>query len=137
MKYFFDTSALAKRYITEKGSDIVNDLFVKSSGIYVSIICLPELFSALNRLKREGALTQSQYEGIKLSIVDEFKHFQVCEFSPTIIAQTVSLLEQFPLRSLDALHLACFMQTRNVTFVSSDQQQVKTVFNLKLKFKEV
>ena len=50
MKVFFDTSALIKAYLTEEGSDKVNDILDDASIVYVSDIALIECFSVLNRL---------------------------------------------------------------------------------------
>jgi predicted nucleic acid-binding protein len=137
MRIFFDTSALAKRYVRENGSDAVNELFAHSKGICVSIICLPEMFSALNRLRRERAIDHDQYNEIKSTILAEFRNFQICELAPGTVAQAVSLLEQYPLRALDALQLACALHLKNIMFVSSDQQQMKVARSLRLKVKEI
>ena len=48
--YFIDTSALFKRYVEEKGSETVNNIFAQSTGKYISSICLVEVVSNLRRL---------------------------------------------------------------------------------------
>ena len=53
MKLFLDTSALAKRYIAEQGSDGVLRLCREAEQLAVSVICLPEMISTLNRLVQE------------------------------------------------------------------------------------
>ena len=47
MKIFFDSSTLVKRYIQESGTAKINDLFVQTDQVFVSIIALPEVISAL------------------------------------------------------------------------------------------
>ena len=42
-----------------------------------------------------------------------------------VIAQAVGLLEQFPLRSADALHIACASEWSTDLFVSADDHQCK------------
>ncbi len=48
--YFFDTSALFKRYVEEKGSQVVDNIFAQSTGKYITSICLVEVVSNLRRL---------------------------------------------------------------------------------------
>jgi predicted nucleic acid-binding protein len=54
--YYFDTSALAKRYVAEVGSSWVQDICAQQSGqtIYTSVLTQPEIVSALQRRMREG-----------------------------------------------------------------------------------
>ena len=42
-----------------------------------------------------------------------------------VIAQGVALLEQFPLRSADALRIACAAEWATDLFVSADERQCK------------
>ena len=53
MKLFLDTSAFAKRYVAEPGSEKVMALCQEADALFVSVICLPELISTLCRLVRE------------------------------------------------------------------------------------
>ena len=57
--YFFDSSALAKRYVSETGTAWVQSLADSASGneIYMARITLVELVSAITRRKRKGDLT--------------------------------------------------------------------------------
>ena len=62
MKTFFDSSAYAKRFIEEKGSSIVEDICLQTSSLGLSIICIPEIISALNRQVRERNISQRDYK---------------------------------------------------------------------------
>ena len=137
MKVFFDTSALAKRYVREKGSDAVNHLFGTSKNVVVSMLCMPEIFSAVNRLRREKYIDTVQYAQLKDAILQEFQDFEVCELSPEVIGRSVTLLEEYSLRALDALHLASAMHVKPVVFVSSDKEQIAVARDMHLKVIEV
>lgn len=137
MKYFFDTSALAKRYVREQGSDAVNHLFGTSKNVVVSMLCMPEIFSAVNRLRREKYIDTVQYVQLKNAILREFQEFEVCELSPEVIGRSVRLLEEYSLRALDALHLASAMHVKPVVFVSSDKEQIAVARGIHLKVIEV
>jgi len=53
MRLFFDSSAFAKRFIEEAGSQKIEELCQKASEVGLSVICFPEIISALNRRLRE------------------------------------------------------------------------------------
>ena len=124
MKFFFDSSSIAKRYIKEKGSDQVDQLFLKADSIVVSSICLPEIMSALARRRREKKLNTTQYSQCKRSIIEDFSAFEVCQLSPEVIRRSIILLENAELRTLDALQLACAIEAKESVFVSSDKRQL-------------
>jgi len=57
MKTLFDSSAFAKRYVEEVGSREVDALCVATSALALSVVCVPEIISALNRRLREKRLS--------------------------------------------------------------------------------
>ncbi len=137
MNVFLDSSALVKRYLEEKGSAAVEQICVKASHIIVSIVALPEVFSALNRKKREQVVSQQQYEIIKRALFSECEEFLTCPLSPAVIKLSIDFTEKFPLRAMDALHLACAVDFNAELFVSSDERQVNAARDLKLKVMQV
>lgn len=53
--YFFDTSALVKRYHEEQGTDNIDIIFTESTdALVISNITIAELTSAFARKKEEG-----------------------------------------------------------------------------------
>ena len=62
--YYFDTSAMAKRYVVAVGSAWVQAIVAQQSGqtIYTSVLTQPELVSALQRRVREGFLEAPEAE---------------------------------------------------------------------------
>ena len=121
MNIFFDSSALAKRYIIEEKSEKVSDAFLKAKKIFVSIFCMPEVFSALNRLKREKKINKEQYSQIKLAIYEDFKLFDVCSLGESVLREAIGILENHPLKSLDALQLASALIMSADFFACSDK----------------
>ena len=65
MRVFFDTSAFVKRYIEEPGTDKVTEICTQADVLVLSVICLPEMISTLNRLVREGRLAPHDYRKIR------------------------------------------------------------------------
>ena len=137
MKTFFDSSALVKRYIQEQGSDKFNEIFQQSQNIFVSVICLPEIFCALNRLKREALINQKQYISLKEFVLQDFEGMSVCHLSSEVITQAIVLLENNPLRAMDAIHLACSLQVKAGIFVTGDMKQAAVAKKFKQKIIQI
>ena len=123
MNVFFDSSALAKRYIAETGSDRVEAILSSASALAVSVICIPEIVSALCRHRRERKLSVEEYRHIKAAVLSDIDDVTVIGITEEVIAQAVALLERFPLRSADALHIACASEWSTDLFVSADDRQ--------------
>ena len=124
MKFYFDSSALVKRYIQEKGSDVVDKLFQEADAVIVNAICLPEIISALSRLRREKKLSSHQYAQCKRAVIEDFTAFEVCQLSIEVISRSVDVLEKSKLRAMDALHVAAAIETKASRFISGDIEQI-------------
>lgn len=137
MKVFFDTSAFAKRYIAEAGSDRVSALCEMAGHLAVSVICLPEVLSTLTRLTRERRLAADQYDKIKAKLVEDLGDADICEITTDVMKQVVHLLESNPLRAMDAIHLACALAYQPDLFVSADHRQIAAAKKARLKTMDV
>lgn len=137
MKTFFDSSAFAKRYVEEEGSDTVEQLCGKATALALSVICVPEIISALNRRVREGSLSRSQYREVKACLSAEVADATIVNLVPDVVADAISVLEANPVRAMDALHVACALQWNAELFVSSDERQLSAARKAKLRTKKV
>jgi len=133
MKAFFDSSALAKRYIDEPGSEGIESICLKAEIIGVSILCMPEIISALCRLKRESVITNTQYNIAKQALFKDLEDAMVCNITPSVIRQSIKILEENPLRAMDALHIGCALEWKAEVFISSDLKQISSAENAGLK----
>lgn len=124
MNIFFDSSAFSKRYIEEEGSDQVDELCQQADTLELSIICVPEVFSALNRRRREAVISDSDYSLIKNQFGTDIGDAFLLGLTPAVITRTISLLENYPLRAMDAIHIACALESQIDLFVSADQRQI-------------
>ena len=121
---FFDSSAFAKRFIEESGSDEIEKICLDSESIAVSSICFLEIISALNRRLRESSFSKKDYLLIKERLIEEFEHIEIINVVPEVIAKSIILLEKNSLRTLDAIHLASALLLKSDLFVSADKRQV-------------
>jgi len=137
MRAFLDSSSFAKRFVDEKGSDAVDRVLSYTNTLGLSVICIPEIISALNRNLREKNISKYEYSLAKDSLLDDVRDAEVIQLTPMVIARTISLLETNNLRTMDALHIACALEWRAQLFVSSDEAQIKAARKAKLKCKYI
>ena len=137
MKVFLDTSAFAKRYVAEQGSDKVLAMCQQADSLVVSVICLPELVSTLSRLVREKTLTKAAYLNLKGDVMADLADVDVCQITPEVLASVITLLELNPLRAMDALHVACALACKPDVFVSADHRQLSAARKAGLKIVDV
>lgn len=137
MKVFLDTSAFAKRYVAEQGTDKVMALCQQADSLVVSVICLPELISTLSRLVREKKLSKADYRKLKGDTVADLADVDVCQITSGIMDSVILLLESHPLRAMDAIHLACALAVDPDTFVSADHRQLWAAQKVGLKIVDV
>jgi predicted nucleic acid-binding protein len=137
VKVFLDTSAFAKRYVAEHGSDKVMALCLKADSLVVSVICLLELISTLSRLVREKKLAKADYRKLKGAAMADLADVDICHLTPDVLVSVVSLLESNPLRAMDALHVACALAVEPDIFVSADHRQLSAARKAGLKIVDV
>ena len=113
--YFLDSSALVKRYVTEKGSVWLQQLAEPESGhtLIVARISWAELLSALARLQREYALSPADINDALTTLsYDWATQYQVVEIDAAVINLAGELLFDHPLRAYDSVQLASALQLR-------------------------
>jgi predicted nucleic acid-binding protein len=137
MNIFFDSSAFSKRYIEEEGSDQVDELCQRADTLELSIICIPEVFSALNRRRREAVISDSDYSLIKTQFSTDIGDASLLDLTPAVITRAIALLENHSLRAMDALHVACALESQTDLFVSADQRQITAAQNEGLAVQQV
>lgn len=128
--YFVDTSALAKRYIPETGSEWMTDRMVPSSDhiILVSGLSSVEFVSMLVRRERERFVSNTDRIRLENDFLFHLQHqYLVIAITENVLAEARRLLETYPLRTLDAIQLASANHVNSVLdlnfiFVSADNR---------------
>jgi predicted nucleic acid-binding protein len=111
--YFFDTSALAKRYVTEIGTPWVQSVAdpAAQNRLYVVRITLVELVSAITRRKKNGDLTSAIADPALASLRSKFdSDYDVIEVTSVLVSRAEALAEKHALRGYDAVQLAAAVQ---------------------------
>jgi predicted nucleic acid-binding protein len=125
MKTLFDSSAFAKRYVDEDGSQEVDEICRATSALALSVVCVPEIVSALNRWVRERRLSAQEYVAAKSRLSEDVADAVIVNLTPAVVARSTFLLETNALRAMDALHVACALEWGADLFVSCDDRQIK------------
>lgn len=120
--YYVDTSALVKRYVDETGSGWLCTVLgaQPAPSIIIVHLALVEMTSALMRRLREGALTPAEVAQLQNAFrSDCLDEYEIALAVGNIIDQANRLLEAYPLRAYDAVHLATAV-VANQRLVSSN-----------------
>ena len=102
---FWDTSALAKLLLPERGSEWAAE---RSEQIVISRLTLVEIASALGRRCRDGEFDALRRDELHRAFLASLHDFEVIDLTDVILAAASQLLLAAPsaLRSLDAIQLA-------------------------------
>lgn len=137
MRAYLDSSSFAKRFIEEDGSDRAEDLCAQITELGLSVICVPEIVSALTRRKRERTLTSNQYADAKQRLSEDVRDADIINLTPTVIGLSIRILEKSPIRAMDALHVACALEWGAKLFASSDDRQLRAARRAGLKVRKI
>ena len=136
MNYFWlDANAIAKRYVTEKGTPIINHFFTHTSPD--QIICLfdsmDETRSVIVRKRNRGDITLSEFnQAIQQFEVEIINSTEVLQMHATINQKIAArkLIDDYSINSTDAYILQCALDQANelrtvghdLILVSSDKR---------------
>ncbi len=130
--YYFDTSALVKRYSPEAGSEKVDSILTnRDNVIVIGNIAIPEIYSAFSKKYRIGEISNKDFLSaifkFEKDIFDNIYHF--LEVDNNIITAAKTLILAYPeLRTYDSIHLALALELSelNPSIVTSDMVLYKT-----------
>jgi len=125
---YFDASALAKRYVREKGSVKVRRL-LSSDVAATSRYSAVEIASALARRTREGAVSHDDRERTLAALQVDLSAMLIVELTSEVVIRAQALLQRHSLRSGDAVQLASCLHLReeledDVSLVAFDERLV-------------
>ncbi len=129
--YFFDSSALVKRYMPEVGTRWIRHLTAPASGhtILIAHITLIEMMSAIARHYHDGNITLPILQAFRQQIEHHTRtQYNVLALVPPILSQALDLHEKYRLRAYDSIQLASALTIylraasigQTITFLSAD-----------------
>lgn len=111
--YFFDSSGVVKRYVSETGTAWVINLVdpTTDNRIYVSRITGVEVVSAITRQGRSGSFPATDAaNAIAQFRADFINEYRIVEISAALINRAMALAETHALRGYDAVQLAAAIE---------------------------
>ena len=137
--FYFDASALAKRYTQENGSDKIDFLFenVRLWRLSCLTIGAMEVFWICVRKKNDGRISDSQFAEstthLKSEVVDALSYFKKISVSDPLVWNAMDLIETQSLNSVDAMVLRSALDTATelrstgdrLVLVASDQRLLR------------
>ena len=127
---YLDTSALIKRFVSEKGSRLVLTIMRRKESIATAKIAYVEVFAGLTRKLREGHLSTSQYALACRQFENDWHAYIRVDLQDDILLMARHLIERHPLRGFDAVHLASALSLKNalgkdITFATADARLLR------------
>lgn len=114
--YFFDSSALVKRFAREQGSAFVLSLLRPSTKkrLYAARITEVEVCAALSRRRKANTINAAQTaKGLRRLRRDLPRRFTQIAMVEGVLVEAARLAETFALRGYDAVQLAAAMAANN------------------------
>jgi predicted nucleic acid-binding protein len=103
---YADSSALAKRYISESSSSEVETLLRQAEVVGTALVTRAEVSSALAKLVRTGSLRRQVAETILNVFRKHWLELTTIQLTEALVAEADSLAWEQGLRGYDAVHLA-------------------------------
>ena len=125
---YFDTSALIKRYVRERGSTRVVSL-MRRHELLSSAITPVEVMSALSRRRRDRELSEEDFAATASRVQSERIRWELVEVGETVLNRAEEIVQgTAPMRALDAVHVASLMAFQaassiQIPFVTGDGRQ--------------
>jgi len=104
---YLDASVLMKRYFTEKGSRALNYRFERGETMYTSVLSFGEVHSALARIYRMKEMSSAELTRLREAFESDWLFgLGALELNLQAMASLPKLVEQYPLKAGDAIHLS-------------------------------
>lgn len=137
---YWDTSAMVKQFVEEAGTRDVLTLRAQTPPHATATIAFTETFSALRRRVREVALKEPQYQEVVRRFLRQWPSYVRVTLDETVLERSRSLLERYPLRTLDAIHLASALELQDnlgepSVLISADAQLLRAAAGERLETK--
>jgi hypothetical protein len=133
MNFYFDTSALVKRYHPEKGSDVVDKIFELKGehNFATSFWAVLEFVVALSAKRKRKELSDDGFNTAIANFLKELMDlFTIRSVEDEVVADSIPHAMKHLLPSADCLHLASALELKRLSedveekciFVSADKE---------------
>ncbi len=141
--FYFDASALVKRYIRETGSDKINFLFdnLPLNQLKCLTIGAAEVFWVCVRKKNDRRITLYEFThavaNLNREVTSDSSNFRTDSVPDALVWASLNLVETYSLNSVDAIVLRSALETATelrriddtLVLVASDQRLLRAASN--------
>lgn len=106
MILYLDTSALAKLYLDEEGSEVVHEAVEEAEGVATSTVTYAEARAAFARRRRTGDLDEEGLGSLVVAFDGDWRSYVRLTVSNLVAYRAGEMAERYALRGFDAIHLA-------------------------------
>jgi predicted nucleic acid-binding protein len=130
MLVYLDTSAIIKRYVIERGSNLMNEVYEKAlSGnvlLSFSVWNIGEVLGVLDKYRRRRWLDDENYLKARIQFLGEtlrlikLRLIKVIPVSTSLLKQSWNLIEKYHIYQADALQLLSAKYVNSERFYTAD-----------------
>jgi predicted nucleic acid-binding protein len=126
---YLDTSAVVKRYVSEAGSEVVDELFKDAyrgmkilSISYWNIAEIAVVFDKYERILGLNAKNLLKNFLREIKILRRLYRFKIIEVSPPLLRETIKLILRYHIYAADALQIASAKAVKSTVFATGDKR---------------
>jgi predicted nucleic acid-binding protein len=124
---YLDTSWLVKIFVEEDESEEARAMAAEAVTTATSAVAYVEARAAFARKHREGSLSDDEHRELVATFEAHWPGYASIDVSREIISAAADLVDRYPLRGFDAIHLASALALRarlgdDVTFCAADRR---------------
>ncbi len=128
---YLDTSALIKRFVTEKGSGLIQALVTGDEPVATAKIAYAEIYAGLTRSRWGGDLSHLQYTLACRQFEYDWRAYVLVDLRDEILVLARELIQRQRLKGVDAVHLASALSLKSalgqdIIFVAADARLLRS-----------
>ena len=129
---YLDTSSLAKRYIIERGSKVVDRVYNESEAgrlrVAFSIWNISEAIGVFDRYRVRGLISEAEFKRARSDLVSEslkmsrLESLSILPMTSSALAASWSLVSRHHIYVADALQISSSKEARAEVFLGADRR---------------
>lgn len=130
MNVYFDSSAVFKLLVYERGSEVAVAVWEEATERVASRLVEVEVISALARAHRGGRIQGHDHVLARSGASSVIEELDLVEIDEPVIGTAVELSGELALRAYDAVHLSAALQVQDAVLATWDSALVRAARRL-------
>jgi len=134
-RVYLDSSAIVKRYVKERGTEVVDLVFDNAElgnvKIFFSIWNIGEVLGVLDRYRRRNLISSKEFESALSKFASEFlklvklHQLDLIPLYSDIIADSLDIILRYHIYEADAIQIVSSKYCNSEVFLTADKQLVE------------